>query len=257
MLFSILQLDFPNLDNTHILQYADDISIFVTDNSIDTAITKIQNSINTLSNWYKNIGLNINQNKTKFMVFTRKKLTRLPSLTLNNNDIQFVTSLKFLGINLDGPLLTWNTHVKFLVNSSYQKLNIMKSLTSTKWGAHRNLLNTFYTSYIKSKFIYGIQVYSSASPTILSKLEIVQNSAIRLITGLRRSTPISTIQYESNICPINTILSKHIIKYFYKILSLPKNHIIHTLFREQLETVERVSWITLSHKTPLLKRYPI
>ena len=97
---------------------------------IDSAVRKIQNSINFLNDWYKDIGLNINQNKTKFMVFTRKKLTQLLTLTLNNNNIQFVTSVNFLGINLDGPLLTWNSHVKYLINSSVQKLNIMKSLAS-------------------------------------------------------------------------------------------------------------------------------
>ena len=254
LLFSLLQLDIPDLENTHILQYADDLSIFVMENSIDVAVRKIQNSINRINNWYKNIGLNINYNKTNFMVFTRKKLTRLPTLTLNNTDIQFVTSTKFLGINLDGPFLTWKNHVKYLINSSAQKLNIMKSLSSTKWGAHRNLMNTFYQAYIKSKFLYGIQVYSSASPTILSKLEIVQNSAIRIITGLRKSTPITTIHFESNLYPINTIHQMYTIKYLYKVLSLPKDHIIHKLFSNQLADVNAIAWNTLSHKSPLLKR---
>ena len=254
LLFSLLQLDLPNLEDTHTLQYADDISIFVMEKSIDAAIRKIQSSINKLNKWYKNIGLNINQNKTKFMVFTRKKLKLFPTLTLNNNNIQFVTSTKFLGVYLDGPLLSWNNQVKYLVNSSFQKLNIMKSLTSTKWGAHRNLMTFFYLSFIKSKLIYGIQIYSSASRTILSKLEVVQNCAIRIITGLRRSTPIPTIQYESSINPIRNSISIYIVKYLYKILSLPRNHIIHNLFTEQLDEIENVSWDTLSHKAPLLKR---
>ena len=254
LLFSILQSDLPNMEDTHILQYADDVSIFVMDNSIESAVRKLQNSIDTLSDWYRNIGLNINQNKTNFMVFTRKKIARIPTLTLNNANIQFVTSTKFLGVYLDGPILTWNTHIKYLVNSSFQKLNIMKSLTSTKWGAHRNLMTTFYTSYIKSRITYGVQAFSSASQTILSKLEVIQNSAIRIITGLRKSTPIPTIQFESSILPMNTVLNMYVIKYFYKILSLPKNHIIHKLFRDQLDEIQMLSWDTLTHKTPLLKR---
>ena len=115
-------------------------------------------------------------------------------------------------------------------------------------------MTTFYTSYIKSRITYGVQAFSSASQTILSKLEVIQNSAIKIITGLRKSTPIPAIQFESSILPMNTIIKIYVIKYFYKIFSLPKNHIIHKLFREQLVEIERLSWNTLTHKTPLLKQ---
>ena len=254
LLFSILQFDLPNLVDTHILQYADDISFFVMEKSMDLAIQKIQNSINILNDWFNNIGLKISRDKTKFMVFTRKRLTRPPKLSLSNNDIKFVTSTNFLGITLDGPHLTWDKHIKYLINSSQQKLNIMKSLASTKWGANRKLMTLFYQSYIKSKILYGVQAYSSASPSILSRLEVVQNCAIRIITGLRRSTPIETLQFESNIYPLSIVIKTYVVKYLFKIYSLPFNHIIHKLFREQINIIINLSWNTLAHKSPLLKR---
>ena len=72
LLFSILQLAIPPLDKTHILQYADDLSIFVVDKSLDEALYTIQSSIDKLNRWYQSIGLKINQSKIKFMIFTRK-----------------------------------------------------------------------------------------------------------------------------------------------------------------------------------------
>ena len=254
LLFSILQFDLPNLDDTHILQYADDISFFVMEKSMDLAIQKVQNSINILNAWFNNIGLKISNEKTKFMVFTRKRITRHPKLTICNKDIKFVTSTNFLGITLDGPHLTWDKHIKYLINSSQQKLNIMKSLASTKWGANRNLMTIFYQSYIKSKILYGVQAYSSASPSILSRLEVVQNCAIRIITGLRRSTPIETLHFESNTYPLNIAIKTYVVKYFFKVFSLPSNHIINKLFREQINSIANISWDTLAHKSPLLKR---
>ena len=254
LLFSILMMDLPKYDLTHVLQYADDLSIFTVDDSIDSAVVRIQDSISRLNTWLRGIGLNINESKTSFMIFTRKKLTRIPTLSLNNTDINFVTSFKFLGVFLDGPTLTWKQHVSYLVNKSTQSLNVMKSLASTKWGAHRNMLILFYQSYIRSRIIYAIQVYSSASKSILSRLEIVQNSAIRIITGLRRSTPIPAIQFESNLFPIELVIKMFVLRYYYRIFSLPSNHILKQLFLDQRIIIDSYSWETLSHKSPFLKR---
>ena len=76
----------------------------------------------------------------------------------------------------------------------------------------------------------------------------------RKISCWGRSTPIETIQFESNIYPLNTVTKNYVVKYFFKVYSLPINHIIHKLFREQIDNIENLSWNTLSHKSPLLKR---
>ena len=130
----------------------------------------------------------------------------------------------------------------------------MKSLASTKWGAHRNMLIIFYQSYIRSKLLYAIQVYCSASKTILSRLEVVQNNAIRIITGLRRSTPIAAIQFEANLLPHELIIKKFVLRYYYRITSLPTNHVLQNLISSQKATLDECSWETLPHKSPFYIR---
>ena len=254
LLFSVLMMGLPTFDQSHVLQYADDLSIFTVDDSLDSAVDRIQDSISRLNSWLHRIGLNINEGKTNFMIFTRKKITRVPNISLNNTNLNFVTSFKFLGVFLDGPTLTWNKHVSYLVNKSTQSLNVMKSLASTKWGAHRNMLILFYQSYIRSKIIYATQVYSSASKSILSRLDIVQNNAIRIITGLRRSTPIPALHFESNLLSLELVTKMFVLRYYYRITSLPSNHILKQLFINQRFIIDNYSWETLSHKSPFMKR---
>ena len=121
----------------------------------------------------------LNSTKCKLMMFTRKRVTIHPHIFLKKEKISYVTNFKFLGLFLDGPHLIWTHHIKYLKNECSRKLNILRSLCSKSWGASRKLLTTFYNSYIKSNFNYGIEAYSSASTTKLHKLEVLQNTAIK------------------------------------------------------------------------------
>ena len=139
-------------------------------------------------------------------------------------------------------------------NECSRKLNILRSLFSKLWGASRKLLTTFYNSYIKSKFNYGIEAYSSASKTKLHTLEVLQNTAIRIITGLYKSTPMITLHLESQITNIQSNIDYNILKYFYKIQTSQKGHIIRELFYTQWDLIEYINWNTIPHKSPFLVR---
>lgn len=103
---------------------------------------------------------------------------------------------------LDGPILTWSKHIEELRNSCQERLNMMKHLAGVKWGASRQTLLKFYKIYIKSKVDYGSIVYDSASQTVLNKLNIIQNTALRIILGAFHSSPIIAIQTEAGSEPL-------------------------------------------------------
>ena len=169
---------------------------------------------------------------------------------MENTKINFVTKFKFLGLILDGPHLNRSHHLNYLKDICSRKLNILRSLTSKSWGANRRLLTTFYNSFIQSKISYGIEIYSSACKTKLKTLEIIQNTAIRIITGLYRTTPVITLHLESQISSIFTNIEFKIIKYFYKIQCSNKTHILHSLFTSHENLVDGLDWSVLPHKSP-------
>ena len=213
-MFSLILSDMPSFPDTHSLLYADDLSLFVVEDSLKSAVSKLQNSLTLCYSWLRDKALNLNPSKCNVMMFTRKRISNFPGLFLNDVKINLVTKCKFLGLYLDAPLLTWSHHIDYIKSTCNKKLNIMKALTSKSWGANRQILITFYTAFIKSKINYGIEIYSSACPSKLHALEVIQNTALRIVTGLPRSSPIFSLQSESKIPSIIHSIDFSQIKFF-------------------------------------------
>ena len=204
LLFNIMMSDLPHLENLTVLDFADDIAYIVTAPTIDLASPTLENAIRALEGWARRWELMINPEKSKAMCFTkqRKALDRKPSLKINNTDIEWVLGFKYLGVTFDAPTLTWETHIDEICRDCVQRINIMRALSGSTWGADRDLMLTLYTAYIRSKMMYGITAVASASATRLGKLETIQNAAIRLAIGARNTSPIEALQVEANLPPL-------------------------------------------------------
>ena len=73
-LFNIIMSDIPHTNMAFIREYADDIAILITANSLEEALTNVQLAITELETWANNWCLNFNSNKTKSLCFTKKRL---------------------------------------------------------------------------------------------------------------------------------------------------------------------------------------
>ncbi|XP_045466643.1 uncharacterized protein LOC123675338 [Harmonia axyridis] len=78
----------------------------------------------------------------------------------------------------------------------------MKLLANNYWGADENTLLTIYRTLIRSKLDYGSIVYSTASKTLLAKLDVIQNTAIRLATGAYITSPSESLCREAGELPL-------------------------------------------------------
>ena len=120
------------------------------------------------------------------MCFTKKRILEdLPALKLQNTDIEWVGEFRYLGVTLDAPTLTWKSHIKETCRQGLQRINILKSLAGTTWGADRDTLTRVYCSFIRSKLLYGITAVASAAASSLESLNKIQNAAIRVILGVK------------------------------------------------------------------------
>ena len=89
------------------------------------------------------------------------------------------------------------------------------------WGADRLMLQRMYKALILSKLNYGVQFYSSAAKTSLKKLDSIQNTALRVITGARNTSPILSLEAETNIVPLQIERDKEILSYYNRFRTLP------------------------------------
>ncbi|XP_041980491.1 uncharacterized protein LOC121738697 isoform X1 [Aricia agestis] len=137
----------------------------------------------------------------------------------NNEIISLVNEHKFLGIVLDNKL-KFNVHIDYICNKAYKRLNILRCLAGVFWGADPKILSMLYKSLVRSHFDYSCLAYINASASLLKKLDIIQNQALRIITGAMKSTPINSMEVETYIPPLflrRLMLAK---KYFVKMIAI-------------------------------------
>ncbi|CAL4061386.1 unnamed protein product [Meganyctiphanes norvegica] len=187
----------------------------------------MQDAIERLEGWCNSVKLNINIQKTKSDVFYIKRLNT-PSLKLNGEDIEVVKKFKYLGMMLDAPYLTWEPHITMIIEKCTKNNNILRAIAGTKFGADRDSILKINEALNKSRIAYGCPAFLSASKTQLNRLEVLQNTALRIAIGAWRSTRICNLQVEANVVPITLYIQQQSISLYYKMKAKGPTHPVHT-----------------------------
>ena len=87
----------------------------------------MQQEINKLNDWSKVNFMNINIKKTKEMLLGQIKANQPPTLQLNCQAIDRVSSYKLLGLQVTDTL-RWNQHVSSICTKAAQRLHFLKQL---------------------------------------------------------------------------------------------------------------------------------
>ena len=182
--------------------YVDDFTLYSSGGSLQVVQDRLQSAINRVDQWATYHGFKFSPAKTVAMHFHKRRGFFQPTLSLGMCPLQFVEEAKFLGLTFD-PRLTWVPHVKGLKTRATQALGLLRTLAHTTWGTDRSLLLRLYRSLVRSKLDYGCEAYSSASPAVLSMLDPVHNTALRICTGAFRSSPVQSLYAESGEPPLS------------------------------------------------------
>ena len=247
LLFNIMISDIPHQVGIKYYIYADDISITCSHENPTEAKQVLENYIEKLLKWTEDWGLIFNPLKTYLMVFTRKKNVNIP-IRIRNQLIKQKKEHVVLGMMFDSPRLSWAPHLKQLKTDCLRRIDIMKCLSSTKWGASSKILRMFYIAYIRAKIDYGSIIYGGTSDANLKKLEIIQNSCLRLILGARKTSPILSMQAEANIPPLGLRRSFLLIKYGIKSYYLPYQSITKTVLYVNKAPNERIAFNSAGYR---------
>ena len=145
------------------------------------------------------------------------------SINFNGDTIKASKQAKFLGMTLDSRL-SWNNHLDCLIKRcTMHNTNIISSLRSTWWGAHPQSLLPLYKSLILGTIDYRLPCILPQNRTFFYKLGVVQRRAIRLVLGLRNSTPNRVVCADAHEHPLHIRQSKLANRYVLKIFSIT-NH---------------------------------
>ncbi|XP_022182678.1 uncharacterized protein LOC111042396 [Myzus persicae] len=174
------------------LLFADDFTILCRSTNVNSIQSILQDSTNKLTSWSKTSGFRFSPEKTNLIVFSHKRNKKKIHINIGNQVVENQPNVKILGITFDHKA-SWIPHILNLKNTTVPRLNIIKTLGHTSWGAKSQTLLKIHKAFILSKLDYGAPIFSSAKHTKLKILETIHNSGIRLSIGAFRSSPIKSI----------------------------------------------------------------
>ena len=127
--------------------------------------------------------------------------------------------VRFLGVTFD-KAVTWTPHLDQVVARCNKRLNLLKVMAGSRWGASKDVLLLVYKALIRSLIDYGCTAYDTASQTVKSKLESIQSKALRICCGAMVGTPTAALQVECGQPPLAFRRQRMMADYALKVRSI-------------------------------------
>jgi ribonuclease HI len=172
--------------------------------------------------WCNKWGFILSKEKTIAVIFTHKRIDGKTNLFIDKSPIAWNKEVKFLGVIFD-ERLTWASHINYITERCKKRLNLMRCLSGTSWGANKKCLLMIYKALVRSVIDYGCIAYDNASEAIKTKLDRIQSQALKICCGAMKSTAISAMQVECGEAPLQIRRDGQINKYNIKINAI-KDH---------------------------------
>ena len=184
--------------------YADDILDINTGIDEQTIADNLQRDLKKLEDWAETHSLSFNVDKTKVMVFTKKKKHKLPTLTLHGKELEYVQEFKYLGITIDNKL-TWKPHINNQINKATRAMMMARKMTGKRWGLKPRNMEWIYTSIVCPILSYGSIAWlpKTNGKGIQKQLEKVQRKACLMITRGIQSTPTAGMEAILGLPPLH------------------------------------------------------
>jgi len=137
------------------------------------------------------------------------------NIFLNGQRLKHESNPVYLGVTLDRSL-TYHEHVKKKAAKTYTRNNLLCKLAGSSWGANASTLKTTALALCYSTAEYCAPVWSRSVHTKL--VDVKLNTAMRIISGTLRPTPLPWLPVLSNIAPPHLRRQEATAKQLQKIL---------------------------------------
>ena len=183
--------------------YADDNQIYLIMEPSDreAQLTKIEDCVRDVKAWTVANRLLLNDTKTEILHFTSRFLRQqdpIASLTIGQEDVHVAEKARNLGVVMDKHM-TLSAHISNVCRSaSYAISKIGRIRRFIDQATAERLVHAFVTSRLdaNNSLLYGLP------ETALKKLQRAQNSAVRLVTCIRRDQSINDARQKLHWLPI-------------------------------------------------------
>ena len=216
--------------------FADDTLVYIIADSIDDAISKLNEDLAILYKLLCQNKLKLNVSKTKGMIITNQNVDKnVIRICINEEKIEIENKIKYLGVIIDDKLI-FDENIDHVCKKIGTKISVM--------GRLRNELNcnqklNLYKTIIEPHFTYCSSILYLSNNTSIERLQKLQNKCMRQILRLNNLSNRETMLNALNLFNVNqTIMFRTLIFIFKIINGLAPNYLTKNIIYKH-ETTNR------------------
>ena len=209
------------------MMYADDTQLYVSISSVKdrrAALSRLEECVQDILIWCATNGLACNPEKTEILHLSSRFTTRqiIPGITVGGHFIEPSSAARDLGVTVDSHL-QMSKHINNVCKSAFLSIrNISRIRRNLDRESCEKLVHAFVTSKLDScnSLLIGLPEAE------IAKLQRVQNSAARLITGTKKANHITPVLQGLHWLPVKSkIIFKILIITFKSLHNLGPEYI--------------------------------
>ena len=158
----------------------------------------VQTYLDSLFNWCNKWKIKLNPSKTQVCLFTNSYTAKNITLNLGRAPLTVSKEIKFLGLTFDSKL-TWRNHIQNIRHRMWLRINAVKAISGRHLGMQSQTLIHLYKMWIRPIAVYGAPAYYSAAKTHINRIQVIQNSALRVALRRNRKTHIEDLHEEGSL----------------------------------------------------------
>ena len=217
LLFALYLLPLGSVFRKHGISfhfYADDCQIYfpVTQNN---TVQRLLDCLHNIKTWLSVNFLSLNEEKTEVMLFGPSRSSS-PSVDLASLSPYLSDCVTNLGVKFDSDF-RFEKQISSVVQKSFYQL---RQIAKVKPLLSRSDLEKLIHAFISTRLDYCNALYIGISQASLARLQLVQNSAARLLTQTRRSEHITPILASLHWLPVRYRIDFKLLLFVLKCLKL-------------------------------------
>jgi hypothetical protein len=197
LLFLLYVNDLPKATVQKSILFADDTTLVIKCFNRITFKQDVEKSLVDIINWLNKNNLSISISKTKYIQFISYNSNRLPMTIKHNNEtVDEVASLKFLGVTIDKHL-NWKEHIDQVCNKLNRFVFALRRLRNT---VSVEAAITAYHGYVSSVLSYGLILWGNSVD--VDRVFKIQKKCVRAVCNARIDDSCIPLFKKLNILPL-------------------------------------------------------
>ena len=192
-----------------VIMYADDITLVARHARPARAAEEMQLALDALSSWAELNHVLIAAEKTEALVLSSDpwevNAKCRPRLVLCGSPVGYNAEPVILGVKFDSQL-RFGPQAREATARLRARVNIMRALAGTSWGADEDTLRALYVGYARPSATYAAGVWASfIAKSHLRRLESANFSAARVITRAPAGSNSAATCREAGLVPLELV----------------------------------------------------